>query len=72
MAATKSKAGTSQYWIILSGVILFFIGLVLDFKMHGMEFLMEEIEHAPAVHLLPLAGMGIIVIGLFSGWKNSR
>lgn len=72
MAAAKSKGGTSQYWIILCGIILFSAGLAWDFKMHGMEFLIEEIEHAPGPHLLPIAGMGVIVIGLITGWKNNR
>lgn len=72
MAAVKSKGGTNQYWIILGGIILFFIGLAWDLTGHGIEFLIEEIKHAPGPHLLPLAGIGVIVIGLITGWRNSR
>ena len=72
MAAAKSKGGTSQYWIILCGIVLFFLGLAWDVSGHGMESIMEDIKHAPGPHLLPLAGIGVIVIGLIAGWKKSR
>ena len=72
MATAKNKGGTSQYWIILGGLVLFFVGLGWDVSGHGMESIMEDIKHAPGPHLLPLAGMGVIVIGLIVGWKKSR
>ena len=60
----------TPYYIILSGLILFFVGMAIDLIQHGMDFLVEEFRGSPLAHGLPLVGILVVVLGVGLGlWR---
>jgi hypothetical protein len=59
------------YLIILTGLLLFFAGMVVDLGQHGKDFLVKEFQEAPLAHGLPLAGILVVIIGTVLGWRRA-
>ncbi|SPP66354.1 hypothetical protein [Nitrospira lenta] len=51
------------YLMLVSGLVLFTFGMIIDVAQHGLEFVMSEFRHAPWAHGLPLAGILLILVG---------
>ena len=64
------KNSKTPYYIILFGLILFFVGMAIDLIQHGMDFIVEEFRGSPLAHGLPLAGILVVLIGVGLGlWR---
>lgn len=57
------KPAMSAYLMLVSGLVLFTFGMIIDVAQHGLEFVMSEFLHAPWAHGLPLAGILLILVG---------
>jgi hypothetical protein len=51
------------YLMLVSGLVLFTFGMIIDVAPHGLEFVMSEFRHVPWAHGLPLAGILLILVG---------
>ncbi|MBY0248938.1 MAG: hypothetical protein K2Q17_14845 [Nitrospiraceae bacterium] len=57
------KRAQPAYLMLVSGLVLFTFGMIIDVAQHGLEFVMSEFRHAPWAHGLPLAGILLILVG---------
>ncbi|MDK2741759.1 MAG: hypothetical protein NDI90_02515 [Nitrospira sp. BO4] len=57
------KPAQPAYLMLVSGLVLFTFGMIIDVAQHGLEFVMSEFRHAPWAHGLPLAGILLILVG---------
>ena len=57
------KPAMSAYLMLVSGLVLFTFGMIIDLAQHGLEFVISEFRHAPRAHGLPLAGIPLILVG---------
>ncbi len=58
--------------MLVSGLVLFTLGMIIDVAQHGLEFVMSEFRHAPWAHGLPVAGMLLILVATLRLWSSSR
>jgi hypothetical protein len=66
-----SRSPYTPYLIILTGLLLFFVGMAIDLVQHGKDFVVQEFQDAPLAHGLPLAGMVIVLLGAVLGWLRT-
>lgn len=57
------KPAQPAYLMLVSGLVLFTFGMIIDVAQHGLEFIIAEFRHAPWAHSLPLAGILLILVG---------
>lgn len=57
------KPAQPAYLMLVSGLVLFTFGMIIDVAQHGVEFIISEFRHAPWAHGLPLAGILLILVG---------
>lgn len=58
-----NKPAQPAYLMLVSGLVLFTFGMMIDVAQHGLEFVLSEFRHAPWAHGLPLAGILLILVG---------
>lgn len=59
-------------FMLVSGLVLFTLGMIMDVAQHGLEFVLSEFRHAPWAHGLPVAGMLLILVATLRHWSSSR
>lgn len=57
------KPAQPAYLMLVSGLVLFTFGMIIDVAQHGLEFIIAEFRHAPWAHGLPLASILLILVG---------
>lgn len=66
------RPAQSAYLMLVSGLVLFTVGMSIDVAQHGLEFVMSEFRHAPWAHGLPVAGMLLILVATLRLWSSGR
>jgi thiosulfate reductase cytochrome b subunit len=61
----------TPYVIILFGLLLFGTGMVVDLAQHGIDFLIGEFQESPLAHILPAAGIALVIVGTLIGWRRA-
>jgi hypothetical protein len=61
----------TPYVIILFGLLLFGAGMVVDLNQHGIDFLIGEFRESPLAHILPAAGIAVVIVGTLIGWRRA-
>jgi thiosulfate reductase cytochrome b subunit len=61
----------TPYVIIVFGLLLFGTGMVVDLAQHGIDFLIGEFREAPLAHILPAAGIALVIVGTLVGWRQA-
>lgn len=66
------KPAQPAYLMLVSGLVLFTLGMIIDVAQHGLEFVISEFRHAPWAHGLPLGGMLLILVGTLRLRSSAR
>lgn len=58
--------------MLVSGLVLFTLGMSVDVAQHGLEFVLSEFRHAPWAQGLPLGSMLLILVGTLRLRSSAR